>query len=78
VADGWLAVFSGDDKATFIAEMRDALAEAERSGDLLAVETCIRGWQMTAEALADPEAREVLTAPFLADDDFTEVGRPGA
>jgi hypothetical protein len=75
---GWLSVFDDDDKATFIAEMREALAAAEKSGDLSVVETCIRRWQITAQALADPALREALTAPSLPDEDFTEVGRPDA
>ena len=40
------------------------------------MERCISEWRTTAEALADPQARAILTGP-VSDDDFTEVGRPG-
>jgi hypothetical protein len=70
----WLAVFDEDDRAEFFAELRDALALAEATRDAEPVETCLREWRMSARALSDPLAREILTGP--GDDDYAEVTRP--
>jgi hypothetical protein len=77
MADGWLSVLDADDRATFISEMRTALDRAEARGDLRPAEGCIRDWQVTCRALADPVRREVLTGT-PGEDDFTEAGRPHA
>ena len=70
----WLTVFDDDDRAEFFSELRDALAVAEATRDAAAVETCLREWRITARALSDPLAREILTGP--GDDDYGEVTRP--
>jgi len=70
----WLAVFDDDDRAEFFDELRDALSVAEATRDAAPVETCVRKWRITARALADPAAREILTGP--GDDDYAEVTRP--
>jgi hypothetical protein len=75
--DGWVWALDADDKATFIAEMRQALDTADATGDFGPLEEAIRAWRETARLLADPQARAVLTGP-LSDEDFTEVGRPHA
>ncbi len=77
MTDGWLGVFNGtEDQTLFVAEMREALNLAERVGGLEPVERCISEWRITAEALADPVARAILTGS-VSEDDFTEAGRPG-
>ena len=76
-APSWLSAFDADDKASFFAEMRWALDRAEEAGCADAIEACLGAWRRTAEALADPQVRAVLTAPPGADDDFAEAARPG-
>jgi Family of unknown function (DUF6247) len=70
----WLAVFDEDDRSEFFDELRDALALAEATRDAEPVENCLREWRMTARALSDPLAREILTGP--GDEDYAEVARP--
>jgi Family of unknown function (DUF6247) len=70
----WLAVLDEDDRAEFFSELRDALTVAEATRDAAPVETCLREWQTTARALADPLRRAILTGP--GDDDDAEVSRP--
>jgi len=70
----WLAVFDQDDRTQFFDELRDALAVAEATRDAGPVATCLREWRTTAQALADPLARGILTGP--GDDNYAEVTRP--
>ena len=70
----WLASFDEDDRAEFFEELRDALSVAAATRDAAPVETCLREWRTTAQALSDPLRRAVLTAP--GDDDYAEVDRP--
>jgi hypothetical protein len=70
----WLAVFDDDDRAEFFNELRDALAVAEATRDAYPVDTCLREWRITARALSDQMAREILTGP--GNDDHAEVTRP--
>jgi hypothetical protein len=70
----WLAAFDEDDRAEFFAELRDALPVAEATRDASPVETCLREWRTTAQALSDPLRRETLTAP--GEGDYAEVTRP--
>ena len=78
----WLEVFDDDDKREFFSDLTDAADLAERTGDVGEVETCLHEWRVTAQALADPQAQEALTALAAAArqgtglDDFTEVPRP--
>jgi hypothetical protein len=73
----WLSVFDDDDRASFFAEMREALETSAARKDPEPFEACLRAWKVTAEAMADPEARAVLTSPHEYED-FAEVSRPGA
>jgi hypothetical protein len=70
----WLAAFDDDDRAEFFDELRDALTLAESTRDAGPVETCLREWRTTAQALSDPLGREVLLGP--GNDDYAEVTRP--
>jgi hypothetical protein len=70
----WLAAFDEDDRSEFFEELRDALALAESTRDATPVETCLRDWRTTAQALSDPQRRAVLAGP--GDDDYAEVARP--
>ena len=70
----WLAAFDEDDRAEFFEELRDALSVAAATRDAAPVETCLREWRTTAQALSDPLRRAILTAP--GDDDYAEVDRP--
>ena len=71
----WLAALDRDDQVQFFLQMGAALQAAERSRDTESLETCLREWRVTAEALSDPLRRATLTGT-LADGDFTEVQRP--
>jgi hypothetical protein len=71
----WLSVFDDDDRASFFAEMREALETSAATRDPEPFEACLRAWKVTAEAMADPQVREILTSP-LDDKDFTEITRP--
>ena len=70
----WLATFDEDDRAEFFEELRNALSVAAATRDAAPVETCLREWRTTAQALSDPLRRAILTAP--GDDDYAEVDRP--
>jgi hypothetical protein len=70
----WLTVFDNGDRAEFFGELRDALTLAEATRDAVPVETCLREWQTTARALADPLRRAILIGP--GDDGYAEVSRP--
>jgi hypothetical protein len=74
VTDGWLAALDEDDRALFFTEMRAALDLAEASGDIGPGGRCLRAWQVTGEALADPMRRAVLTG--TGNSDYGEVPRP--
>jgi hypothetical protein len=52
-------------------ELVDQLVDAF---DLVLASACLREWRITARALSDPLAREILTGP--GDDDYGEVTRP--
>jgi hypothetical protein len=70
----WLAAFDPDDRAEFFSELLDALSIAESTRDVGPVETCLRDWQTTARALADPLREAILTGPGT--DDYAEVEGP--
>lgn len=70
----WLAAFDPDDRAEFFSERLDALSIAQSTRDIAPVETCLREWQTTARALADPLRQAILTDP--GDDDYAEAERP--
>jgi hypothetical protein len=70
----WLAALDRDDQVQFFLQMGAALQSAERSRDTESLETCLREWRVTAQALSDPLRRAVLTG--AGDDDYEEVARP--
>jgi len=71
----WLASLDDDDLAQFVAELRDALLVAFKTGTIKPTEQLIAEWRVTAEQLSDPTRRRVLLEP-LATDDYVEVQRP--
>lgn len=73
----WLESFDAADRAEFFAELDTAVDQA-RAGDPRALEVCVLAWKSTGVALLDPVALEILTAESLDDDNFGEVGPPGA
>lgn len=72
----WLAVFSDEDLAAFVTELRDALLVAAREGSSGVLEGLIHDWRVTAAVLADDERREILLGHY-DQSDFVEVARPG-
>ena len=71
---GWLSALDDDDRAQFFLEMDAALDAAEAAGSAEPLETCLREWRVTGEALSDPEVRAVLTGDGFGD--YGEVPRP--
>lgn len=71
----WTAHLDSDDRALMLAELRACLDTLEASGDPEPLETCLREWKVTADALSDPDVRAALTGP-LDPGDFAEVPRP--
>ncbi len=70
----WLAALDTGDLADFAAEMRAALDTSVSARDAAPLETCLREWRVTGEALSDPQRREVLTGDGTGD--YGEVPRP--
>ena len=70
----WLAAFGEEDRAEFFAELRYALSVAGATRDAGPVQTCLREWRITAQALSDSLRKAILTGP--GDDEYAEVGRP--
>jgi hypothetical protein len=66
----WARGLDDEDRAEFLSEV------AASASDLDALERCLEEWQKTAQALADPVVREILTAGVIGPADFTEVQRP--
>lgn len=79
---GWVTYLDADDRALMVTELRAEVEALESSGDPEPLETCLREWRVTAEALSDPVAREILTAPPVDcgpvpdPADYVEAGRP--
>lgn len=71
----WPGYLDPDDRALMIRELRSAVDVLEKSGRAETLEGVLAAWRTTAEALADPDRRAVLTGP-LKPEDFTEVGPP--
>jgi hypothetical protein len=71
----WLEGFDADDQETFRGELLEAVNLAVANSDLASIKTCVDDWRRTARALSNNKVKRALTAP--ADDDFTEVKRPG-
>ena len=70
----WLAALDDDDRAQFFLDMDTALDASEAAGSAEPLETCLREWRTTGEALSDPVRRAVLTGE--ACDNYEEVPRP--
>jgi hypothetical protein len=75
VSTFWTRHLDAEDRRLMFAELRFAFETLERSGDPEPLETCLRDWKVTAEALSDPDRRAVLTGP-PGPGDFTEMPRP--
>ncbi len=75
-SSSWLSVFDSDDRASFFAEMREALETSAAKGNPEALEACLREWKVTAEAMGNPVIRAALTS-VPADEDFAGAARPG-
>ena len=70
----WLRHLDNNDLATFVSELEGALAStAADSTDGLC--RLVEDWEVTAEALADPARRAILTDPHRPGD-FVEANRP--
>ena len=70
----WLAALDDDDRAQFFLDMDTALDASGAAGSAEPLETCLREWRTTGEALSDPVRRAVLTGE--ACDNYEEVPRP--
>ena len=73
----WLVYLDADDREKFWDECAEAMAAARVAGDVRPVEVLLRDWRITAQALSDPQRREVLTAAEFSSGAFLEVGPPG-
>jgi hypothetical protein len=71
----WFVHLDKDDREQMIGEVFAGVHGLVKTGSVVRLETCLRDWRTTAQALADPERRAVL-AGDLDDEDFTEVQRP--
>ena len=67
----WAGVLDDADRREFHRDLSAAL-----NAELGAVERVLREWRITAEALSDEVAREILLGESAADD-YVEVERPG-
>jgi hypothetical protein len=57
----WLDTLDNDDQATFLRQLRETLRDTT-PGKLGALQQLLHEWRVTAQALEDPAAREVLLA----------------
>lgn len=73
--DVWLEVLDDEDLATFLDELGAVLLVASREQSIDQLDQLLADWRVTAEALADPEDREILLGGY-SDADFVEVHRP--
>lgn len=71
----WLKVFDGEDLSEFLAELREAIAEALPELDATPVRDTVAAWRRTAEALSDPLSRQTLLGRS-SPEDYVEVTRP--
>ena len=74
--DNWVIHLDHGDRLELWSELTDAVLVAAAADDVTGVEKCQREWRTTAQALSDPQRREVLTARDFAPADLTEVSRP--
>ncbi len=72
----WLAAFDEDDQYSFRRELMETLTQCLATDSVAPVEKCIRDWRTTAAALANENARRVLTTSGADNASFEEVGRP--
>jgi hypothetical protein len=73
----WLRVFDRDDLREFARDVREAIIVAVRERSCTLLDEQLRAWRVTAQQAEDPVLRAVLRAGPV-EDDFVEVGRPGA
>jgi len=64
----WLASLDDEDLAQFVTDLRESLLAGFKAGSIKPTEQLIEEWRTTAEQLSDPTRRQVLLAPFCADD----------
>lgn len=72
----WLRVIDSEDLHAFIVEMRQALLIAIREEKPDLPDEVLERWRITAQAIDNPERREVLMQ-HLSAEDFVEIERPG-
>lgn len=72
----WLRHLERDDLHEFVGDMRQAIISAVREEVSDPLDTIVREWQVTADALADPDRRAVLLGEHR-DEDFVTAARPG-
>lgn len=68
----FLDVFEDEDIEEFQQEVNDAIVRAASGQEHSAVERLLHEWQMSAETLTDPVAREILDGRS-SDEDWVEV-----
>jgi len=71
----WLATLDDSDRARCLAELWTALTQVLVDEDRTVFDQALRDWRVTAEALADPERREVLLGDIDVED-FVAAARP--
>jgi hypothetical protein len=71
----WLRLLDDEDRAEFIEDMWEQLENASADADgTRGIDTLVAQWRATANALADPERRQVLLGS-VSQDDFVPVAR---
>jgi hypothetical protein len=65
-----------EDRARCLDELWRALVQVRADEDRAVFDEALRAWRLTAEALADPERREVLLGSVEVED-FAVADRPG-
>ena len=73
---GWLRSLDEEDRARCLDELWRALVQVRADEDRAVFDEALRAWRVTAEALADPERREVLLGSVEVED-FAVADRPG-
>lgn len=72
---GWLRSLDLEDIREFSRDLHTSLLAAWADDNTSVLDTCIREWRITAQQLADPVRREILTGR-LSTSDFAPVDRP--
>lgn len=72
----FLDVFDDEDIEEFQQEIGDEIARAASGRDRTAIDDLLHQWQMSADTLSDPVAREILDGSSVDDTDWVEVKAP--